>query len=744
MYELLGYPSTWTAEPGETVDFQVSCEGVKNYTVDIVRVRSGDDSPGAPGLKETVYARDVAGSVPGRKQETYPGSYALVAPFMESAEATRSWVLGLMPTLTRKGSWQTVFGRWDAQKRIGYRLALDPAGCLSWQQGNGLNVETTSLPLPMVDRQWYLVAVVVDCGTGTVRLSQRPVSPLHALNSGCQVEGRLSTERSEAVNELPFVMGANLHKRGRQTEVLDAFNGRIDSLSLLRFPASEQDVQQLLSPPSSRRFAAPAAMAWDFAHGIDSDQIHDAACPSRLGELFNLPARAVPGLRWDASVNRWTEQADHFAALHFHDDALADAQWATDFSYRLPDDMPSGLYAARLTAGDKVERVTFIVHPKRGASRKKIAFLASTATYMAYSNSHYRLDEEGMEMKAGNFAVVQPWEQYLGEHRELGLSMYDTHSDGYGVYYASRLRPVFSMRLQERTWSLNADTHLLDWMEEKRFDFDVISDDMLHRDGLQALEGYNVVVTGAHPEYWTTRMWDAMTAYQNQGGRLMYMGGNGFYWRCAYHPTKPWLMELRRTETGARYWETPAGEGYHSFGGEYGGTWRRIGKAPQTLVGVGTAATGFDASSYYRRRPESRDARAAFIFEGVPEEIIGNFGSSGGGAAGDEIDRADVLLGTPPHALVLARSEGHTRYYNLAPEETTYHHPTINGQEAKNCHADLVFYECLNGGAVFATGSITWGASLAWENYTNNVSKITENVLRRFASDTPFEFPSGS
>jgi N,N-dimethylformamidase len=220
------------------------------------------------------------------------------------------------------------------------------------------------------------------------------------------------------------------------------------------------------------------------------------------------------------------------------------------------------------------------------------------------------------------------------------------------------------------------------------------------------------------------------------------MGGNGFYWRCAYHPEKPWIMELRRAETGARYWETPAGESYHSFTGEYGGTWRRIGKAPQTLVGVGTAATGFDASSYYRRRPESYDGRASFIFEGVDDEIIGNFGSSGGGAAGDEIDRADVKLGTPPHALVLARSEDHTRYYNLAPEETTYHHPTINGQEAKNCHADLVFYECLNGGAVFATGSITWGASLAWNEYENNVSRITENVLKRFADDEPFPFPA--
>ena len=741
MYEILGYATTWSAEPGQTIDFKVSCEGVEAYHADLVQVLSGDTSRGAPGLKEKLIATNIAGQVRGRHQATYPGSYALVAPYRETQESVRSWVLGMMPTLPDKGAWQTVFGRWDGQRQRGYKLAIDPGGYLVWMEGDGQSVRQVALSVPMVSRQWYLVAIVIDGSTGRVQLSQTPLSPLHARDSNAAQEVTAQRSGVMDIDTLPFVIGADLQVRDTRSEVCNAYNGRVDSLSLLPYAAQTKDLEQLLVAPTARRFKKPALMAWDFAQQIDSDNLLDQAHPSRTGVLHNLPARGVPGIRWDASVMRWTEKPDHFAAVHFHDDGLGDAQWETDFSYQIPDDLPSGLYAVRLSGNDKEERIPFVVQPRHGVARKKIAFLASTATYMAYSNSHYRLDEAGMEMKSGNFSVIYPWESYLGEHRELGLSMYDTHSDGYGVYYSSRLRPVFSMHLQSRTWSLNGDTHLLDWLEEKGFAFDVISDDMLHQDGLSALEGYNVIMTGAHPEYWTTRMWDAMVAYQAQGGRLMYMGGNGFYWRCAYHPDKPWVMELRRAETGARYWETPAGESYHSFTGEYGGTWRRIGKAPQTLVGVGTSATGFDASSYYRRRPESHDPRAAFIFEGVAQEIIGDFGSSGGGAAGDEIDRADLRLGTPPHALVLARSEGHTRYYNLAPEETTYHHPTINGQEAQNCHADLVFYECLNGGAVFATGSITWGASLGWQGYANNVSQITENVLKRFANDTPFTFP---
>ena len=43
-----------------------------------------------------------------------------------------------------------------------------------------------------------------------------------------------------------------------------------------------------------------------------------------------------------------------------------------------------------------------------------------------------------------------------------------------------------------------------------------------------------------------------------------------------------------------------------------------------------------------------------------------------------------------------------------------------------------------NGGAVFSTGSIAWCGSLSHNDYDNNVSRITENVLRRFVDGQPF------
>jgi N,N-dimethylformamidase len=57
---------------------------------------------------------------------------------------------------------------------------------------------------------------------------------------------------------------------------------------------------------------------------------------------------------------------------------------------------------------------------------------------------------------------------------------------------------------------------------------------------------------------------------------------------------------------------------------------------------------------------------------------------------------------------------------------------TVATQEA-NLRADMVYFETPKGGGVFSVGAITWCGSLAHNDYDNNVSRITENVLKKFA-----------
>src|SRR5207237_6902428 len=110
--------------------------------------------------------------------------------------------------------------------------------------------------------------------------------------------------------------------------------------------------------------------------------------------------------------------------------------------------------------------------------------------------------------------------------------------------------------------------------------------------------------------------------FKKNGGRLMYMGANAWYWRVAFHPRRPGVMEVRRAEGGIRAWAAEPGEYYHSFTGEFGGLWRRSGQPPQMMAGTGFSAQGFDVCFFYRRSKDSPNLRAGFIFEGVKEEII--------------------------------------------------------------------------------------------------------------------------
>lgn len=520
------------------------------------------------------------------------------------------------------------------------------------------------------------------------------------------------------------------------------FNGKIDRprLTARALSAAERTALAWDSMPHERD--TDVVGAWDFSRDIGADRVSDVGPNGLHGHTVNLPSRGCKGHNWSAREHSWRHAPQEYGAIHFHDDDLYDAGWETDFEYLVPNDLRSGVYAVRLRADDDEWYVTFFVRPRRGAANAKLAFLASTATYMAYSNYHWTLHQRYAEVTESFWTTLDKGDVFLQEHNELGLSTYDTHSDGSGVRYASRLRPVLNMAPKTPLWSFNADTHILGWLENRGIEYDVITDEDLHIEGVGLLDRYRAVLTGTHPEYYTTPMWDGLRAYLARRGRLIYLGGNGFIWRCALSSQMPGVLELRRAEDGIRYRDEEPGEYYLEFTGEYGGLWRRLGMAPQALVGVGTVAVGFDASGYYRRKPASFDPRANFIFEGIGEdERIGDFGILGGGASGSEIDAVDPMLGTPSHTLVVASSEGHSANTYLVPDETGFHHSAMDGAQNPDIRADMTFFETPGGGAVFSVGSIAWGASLPHNGYDNNVARISENVVRRFLEDTPFSFP---
>jgi N,N-dimethylformamidase len=630
---------------------------------------------------------------------------------------------------------------WSADRRHGFCLLLDERGALTLELGDGSASATATTGHPLQRERWYHVAVSIDLVAGEATLLQTPL-PDHSFDPDREATATERVAVKAAAGDQLFFGACRRGIEDGRRRTQWHFNGRIEGPSLARTAMPLATLREAARYRTTSVSGDQVIAYWDFAHDIASDRLTDAS-PSHLhGRTVNAPKRAVCGHNWDGTVMNWQLAAHQYGAIHFHQDDLYDCGWPTSLTWKLPDDLKSGIYSLKLDAeGGPPFWVTFFVRPKAGTRTADAVFLASTTTYWVYSNYRMRFVPGTNDLFIGALPDCDATDMLLLAVPELGRSTYDRNRDGSGVCHVSRLRPITNLRPTGRFWNFHLDLCLIDWLDGKGIACDIVTDDDLHYEGLKAIEGYKVVLTGCHPEYDSVQMLDALEAYLRRGGRFMYMGGNGFYWRVSYPETHPGMVEVRRAEGGIRAWAERPGEYYHASTGEYGGLWRRHNRAPNVLCGVGFISQGFDASSYYRVTEAARNPRASFIFKGIEEEKVGEFGVAYNGAAGLELDCADPALGTPPHALVVASSENHSNAFQLVPEELTITYAGMDGPFNARIRADMTFFETPNGGAVWSTGSIAYVGSLGHNNYDNNISRLTENVLRRFLDPAPFEMP---
>ena len=741
--ELTGYSDRWSVQPGERVRFMVSSD-LPSYKVQIVRLIHADENPAGPGYKEEEIAASVNRAYTGRKQIAYPGSFIKVADH-PAVRALRSMTvqMWIYPTMPHKGEAQGLLSKWSAAEQRGFGVGLGVSGDLEFWLGDGAGaIERISTGRPLRPRQWYFVAAAYEAELQSLRLYQRPLLNLARDSSACEFEARVQA-RSPAESNAPLLM-ACAHGEAFAPQCLvgrDPYNGKLDRPCLFASALPLQDIERLAQgePPHTVDSGALVA-AWDFANNFASDQVLDTGPHQLHGAAINMPARGMTGHNWSGTEFDFRHAPGEFGAIYFHEDDLEDARWEPDFEWQIPASLRSGFYAARLTAKDREDHIPFVVRPLQGTAAAPIAFLAPTLSYLAYANDRMETLPRHQPGITDRAIGPGPLDLFLAEHPEFVRSLYDHHLDGMRCLYSSWLRPNISLRPKYRYWLTSAprhfaaDLYLIDWLEAKDLPYEVITDHDLHAEGVELLARYPVVITGSHPEYWTAPMMTAMDGYLGAGGRMMYLGGNGFYWVTGIDPVRPHICEVRRGVAGMQPEEAAPGEGHLSTTGEAGGLWRGRGWAPNRIAGVGFTAQGWAGRAPgYVRQPGSFDPRAAFIFDGIgADEIIGDFGLVLGGAAGDELDRIDAGLGTPPHTLVLASSRGHNQAITPVLEDVPEISTSIFADSNPNVRADMVFFETPNGGAVFSASAICWFGSLSHNLYHNNVSRITENVVRRF------------
>ncbi|HVK16824.1 MAG TPA: carboxypeptidase-like regulatory domain-containing protein [Fimbriiglobus sp.] len=358
----------------------------------------------------------------------------------------------------------------------------------------------------------------------------------------------------------------------------------------------------------------------------------------------------------------------------------------------------SGLYYFRAeTPSGRRFAFPWVVAPAKPSA--PVAVLASTITWNAYNNfggrSNY-IHADGLpptptvnaraELKRYNDAGFFTWA--ADDYPPLSFDRPEPFNH---IDFAERITDPIEGRqachLAPAEWRLHG------WLERSGFPFDLYAENQLD-DGTLDLSAYRVLIAAVHPEYWTRRMYDRVKRWVfEQGGRLMYLGGNGL--NCEVELT-PGGMLVRNGKLASLAPDGMAG---------YESRFAQRHESEANLLGVVFTLSGAMTGAPYRVRDASH-----WAFEGAGLKNGDLFGEAclhqrcPGGASGHETDK--VSPSTPKSVRMLAK-----------------------GTNPDDGGAEMVAFDTPGGGAVFSVGSINYVASLPVDE---QVSRVTANVLRRF------------
>ena len=298
---------------------------------------------------------------------------------------------------------------------------------------------------------------------------------------------------------------------------------------------------------------------------------------------------------------------------------------------------PTGLYFARLTAaGGRVGYAPFVVPPQR-LGQSRVAVVMPTKTWQAY-----------------NFR--------------------DDDRDGYGdTWYATaghttaRLGRPFLNRGVPPHFRMY-DLYFLHWVYRTGKHVDVLSQAELDavRDPADLRRAYDLLVFPGHHEYVTAAEYDAVEAFRDRGGSLVFLSANNFFWR----------IDLRGNVM------TRVAK------------WRDLGRPESALLGV--QYIGNDNGEHRGAWIVRTSAASRTLFAGT------------GSVTGERFSNAGIEI-------------DHTTSHSPNGTQVMAEIPNLLGP---GMTAQMTYYETKNGAKVFAAGAFTLAGSIR----QRPVAQLLENV----------------
>jgi hypothetical protein len=377
---------------------------------------------------------------------------------------------------------------------------------------------------------------------------------------------------------------------------------------------------------------------------------------------------------------------------------LIACNWSRSYTLQTQASWTTGVYQAVLTnAAHYQNAIIFVV--RDDARVAQLLYQLPVNTYQAY-NDYPNDGRTGKSLYTYNSYGART---VTGDARAAKVS-FDRPYDGpgYGQF-------------------LSWDVNLVRWLEKSGYDVSYTTDVDTHANGSRLL-AYRGFLAGAHNEYWSKQMYDAVTAARDAGVNLAFFGANAVYWQVRYEPSAAGVANRVLVCYKDGSIDPTSDPALTTI------NWRDppVNRPEQTLIGVQyTAEMRNDA--YY---PYVVTNSSNWIYAGTGFHD----GDSVPGLVGYE---GDHMFSTYPGPNAVAGT------YTLLSRS-----PYTNSSNQSD-FANSSIYQAPSGAWVFGSGTIAWGWGL--DDYGNRgaldprIQQTTANLLNRFIASAPgaIAAPSG-
>jgi hypothetical protein len=222
----------------------------------------------------------------------------------------------------------------------------------------------------------------------------------------------------------------------------------------------------------------------------------------------------------------------------------------------------------------------------------------------------------------------------------------------------------------------------------------IADEDFVREPGI--LGSFRSVIASTHAEYWTPQMRDALDAYLASGGRLMYLSGNGLYWKTVVSGNQ---LEVCKDRTHHTLSSAQSGAG---------GLWRRLVRADGSSAAEGRVlGVQFNPESYHAGTNQSPTTQLVLRSKALDHWLVSSLGLE---PVGDVYPLGQGILGYEVDTLY---GPGGPVTMELSTQDSVHlARGTQSAAGSPDAHTDVLYFRRADGGEVFSGSTISFGSAL--------------------------------